>query len=156
MDPIVQQIITQVPMLALLVFLFYMFRGYHKEREAFARAGTDGGDNSRVVGAISELGVSLDGGMQSLKEQMEQIRTETHEASVAFDKVNEQVKKQRAAVREIGSVLSEQSDRVSADFNELEQRLQKLEGAPQTNGHSVLVEPEQEGEPSLRELLSAE
>ncbi len=157
MDPILQQVITQVPMLALLVFLFYMFRGYHKEREAFAQAGLAGGDNGRMAEAITALSAAFDSGMTSMKENMDRMAAETHEAVSAFEQVSEQVQKQRAAVREIGSVLSEQSDRVSADFEVLEQRLHKLEQAPRTNGHAIENDRHQEkaqnGETSLRDLL---
>ena len=136
MESIALQAILQIPMVALLFFAAYLFRGLQRERNNLAAAVSDfeqrlsdssvGGSNSEVVSDLEEL-----------KKRVESALEDFGSSGDEREKTREYMANQKTALKEFGRVLSRTSEQTYGELQSMEARIRAIEASLTDNGFEL-------------------
>ena len=142
MDSLIPQLLIQIPVLALIGFAAFLFRGFQRERQILSNAIRDyearietlsGSSKGEDLGKIS---VALEEMRQELSDALAKV-DETTKQTV---KMKEHMTNQKTALKEFGRVLSRTSEQTYGELQGLETRIERIQSALVHNGMHVEME----------------
>lgn len=136
MESIALQAILQIPMVALLFFAAYLFRGLQRERNNLAAAVRDfeqrlsdspvGASSSDVVGELDDLKKRIESALEDLESSGDER-----------EKTREYMANQKTALKEFGRVLSRTSEQTYSELQSIEARIRIIESSLTDNGFEL-------------------
>ena len=138
MESIALQVILQLPIVALLFFAAFLFRGLQRERNNLAAAiqdfeariasapGTSGGPDK---GLLAEL--------EKLKARVESVSANIDSSESDREKTREYMANQKTALKEFGRVLSRTSEQTYGELQSMEARIRVIEASLNDTGFEL-------------------
>ena len=138
MESIALQAILQLPIVALLFFAAFLFRGLQRERNNLAAAiqdfeariatvsGTSGGPDKGVLDEVAKL-----------KTRVESVLADLESTDSDREKTREYMTNQKTALKEFGRVLSRTSEQTYGELQSMEARIRVIEASLNDNGFEL-------------------
>ncbi len=137
MESIALQAILQVPMVALLFFAAYLFRGLQRERNNLAAAVRDFEQRLSDSSVGGSAGSEVVSDLEELKKRVESALEEFGSASDEREKTREYMANQKTALKEFGRVLSRTSEQTYGELQSMEARIRIIEASLTDNGFEL-------------------
>ncbi len=136
MESIALQLILQLPIVALLFFAAFLFRGLQRERTTLASAVQD--FEARVSGeAGGGMDPALVAELKTIKERVESALNSIESDSEEREKTREYMANQKTALKEFGRVLSRTSEQTYGELQAMETRIRNIETSLTDNGFEL-------------------